>query len=326
MKIKSLRIKNFQSFEDLYLELDPHLNCIVGPSNVGKSAIIRALDFLFYDEWDPSYVRVNSDFVLIEATLEDGTTIVREKGPGVNRVRIRYPDGKTKTFESFGFDLPKEVKLILGNARLEIDGVEVKVNVSNQEDPHFLISYSPQLRSRLICLVSGLDILERALDLASDEKSSLTKRLKELESEKSRVESQLAELSDLPLRKSEIQRKEELLQVAKEKLELLEGLLSLRDRILSLRREIDELRKRDYSKVDSIERTLDTLENLLLLRDKIESLLRRKSMLEREKMLKEEELASRKKEFVETLREYKICPICDSPLSEEQISRLVSSI
>lgn len=326
MKIKSLRIKNFQSFEDLYLELDPHLNCIVGPSNVGKSAIIRALDFLLYDEWDSSYVRVNSSFASVEVTLEDGTSIIREKGLGVNRVKVRYSDGKVKTFENFGLELPKEVKLILGNARLEVNGVDVKVNVSNQEDPHFLISYSPQLRSWLVCLVSGLDVLENALSLASDEKSDLVKRVKELESEKLRIDSQLTELSDLPLKKNEIQRKERLLEEAREKFSLLEKLQSFRERVSNLESEIRRLKTKDYSKVSDIENTFKTLEGLLRLRETIKSLLQRKSMLEKEKDLREKELTLRKNEFIETLRKYKVCPVCDSPLSEEKVLELASSI
>lgn len=326
MKIRSLRVKNFQSFEDLYLEVDPHLNCIVGPSNVGKSAIIRALDFLFYDEWDASFVRAGANFATVEASLEDGTVITREKGSGVNRVKIRYPDGKIETFESFGSELPKDVKRVLGNACLETEFVGIKVNVSNQEDPHFLISYSPQLRSWLVCLVSGLDVLENALNLASDERISLTKRLKELELSRVEIESQLVELSDLPLKKREVQQKEALLEEIRKKLLLLDNLMSLRERVLNLEKSVSSLRERDYSKVDDIENTLETLERLLSLRNKIEELLQKKFVLEEERARKERELSYKKSEFVETLKKYKVCPVCNSPLDEKQISKLVSTI
>jgi exonuclease SbcC len=48
--IKKLSLRNFQSHRETDLEFSPGLNIIVGPSDQGKSAIIRALRWLFYNE------------------------------------------------------------------------------------------------------------------------------------------------------------------------------------------------------------------------------------------------------------------------------------
>lgn len=46
MAIKSIRIKNLLSFEDFTLENISDINCIIGKNNVGKSNLLKVLDFL----------------------------------------------------------------------------------------------------------------------------------------------------------------------------------------------------------------------------------------------------------------------------------------
>ena len=44
--IKSLKIENFQSHKDSYLEFSNGINIISGKSNNGKTAILRALNWV----------------------------------------------------------------------------------------------------------------------------------------------------------------------------------------------------------------------------------------------------------------------------------------
>ena len=46
--IKKIILQNFQSHKYSIVELDEQLNVIVGPSDSGKSAIIRALKWVLY--------------------------------------------------------------------------------------------------------------------------------------------------------------------------------------------------------------------------------------------------------------------------------------
>lgn len=46
MRIKSVRIKNFRSFEDQLITLDPY-SCLVGPNGAGKSTLLNALNVFF---------------------------------------------------------------------------------------------------------------------------------------------------------------------------------------------------------------------------------------------------------------------------------------
>jgi putative ATP-dependent endonuclease of OLD family len=46
MRIKSVRIKNFRSFDDQLITLDPY-TCLVGPNGAGKSTLLNALNVFF---------------------------------------------------------------------------------------------------------------------------------------------------------------------------------------------------------------------------------------------------------------------------------------
>lgn len=48
--IKSIEIENFQSHKYSKLDFSERLNVIVGPSDNGKSAIIRALKWVLFNE------------------------------------------------------------------------------------------------------------------------------------------------------------------------------------------------------------------------------------------------------------------------------------
>lgn len=49
MKIKSVRIKNFRSFEDQIITLDSY-TCLVGPNGAGKSTLLNALNVFFCED------------------------------------------------------------------------------------------------------------------------------------------------------------------------------------------------------------------------------------------------------------------------------------
>ena len=48
--IKTVKIHDFQSHEDSFMEFEKGLNIIVGPSDSGKSAVIRAIKWALFNE------------------------------------------------------------------------------------------------------------------------------------------------------------------------------------------------------------------------------------------------------------------------------------
>ena len=84
-KIKKVQIRNFQSHDDLTLDIAPMLTTIVGPSDAGKSAVIRAIRWALFNE--PSgtqYMRVGTDNTSVLITFTDGTTLLRARNKSEN--------------------------------------------------------------------------------------------------------------------------------------------------------------------------------------------------------------------------------------------------
>lgn len=71
-----ITIKNFQSIEDITFDIpEKEFTCIVGPSNIGKSAIRRALSCLLYNTSESSYIRTGTKECSVEIIFDDGMKV-----------------------------------------------------------------------------------------------------------------------------------------------------------------------------------------------------------------------------------------------------------
>ena len=73
--------------EDLTLNLNPGFNVITGPSNQGKSSIIKALESLFYNNHTDSRVMQGKDSYII-GVQENNNTIKYESRNTKNTICI----------------------------------------------------------------------------------------------------------------------------------------------------------------------------------------------------------------------------------------------
>ena len=82
-QIKQLRLKNFQSHEDTVLDFVPGLNVLLGNSDTGKSAIVRAIRWLFYNEpAGDEFLQRGKSLVEVEAEFYDGSRLKRSRERG----------------------------------------------------------------------------------------------------------------------------------------------------------------------------------------------------------------------------------------------------
>lgn len=171
MSLTTLHIKDFQAHANLTVALDPGITAIVGPSDVGKSAIIRALRWVSQNT--PSgEAFLRSGAKRVEVALEvDGREVTRGRGKGGNTYDL---DGKR--FEAFGNDIPSEVSSLL---RLS------PMNFQGQHDGPFWLQETAGEVSRQLNRIVNLDVMDKAL-------SSVDSMLRELRAQeevsKSRLE------------------------------------------------------------------------------------------------------------------------------------------
>lgn len=183
--IKSLRLKNFQSHENTELEFCDGINAILGESLSGKTAIIRALLWLFFNR--PSGFRFHSDFdksgeTRVEVKLSNEVEIFHEKTSGGSVYGISADGQPAKIFSSVGQGVPDIIQSAL-NIR--------EINISEQLDKPFLIADSAseigkvfnritkaeQVDSWILSLTSKIGVQKKISAKISDEILSVNKEV-----------------------------------------------------------------------------------------------------------------------------------------------------
>lgn len=121
--ITSLRICNFQTHKRLELDFEPGVNCIVGPSDVGKSSVVRALGWVVFNRpLGEAFVRDGAKSCSVEVKT-DTVTVKRVRSSKRNAYVV---DG-TELVATKG-DVPEQVSLALQLS---------PVNFQNQHDGPF---------------------------------------------------------------------------------------------------------------------------------------------------------------------------------------------
>lgn len=179
--INSVRLKDFQSHKDSTFEFIPGVNVITGVSGVGKSSIIRALNYLFTNK-KPNGVeykrRPDAKGFEIEVDI-DGHKIHRIKSTKANEYRI---DGEV--YKDIGITVPDKVFELSNIKSIKVGTDEFNVQLAKQFDPHFLMFLPDSAKVKFLNRLSGSHILDIAL-------KETNRDLLELEKEKLKSENEL---------------------------------------------------------------------------------------------------------------------------------------
>jgi len=150
-----VRIKNFQSIEDVSFEIPENaFTCIVGPSNIGKSALRRALECLFYNKSEASYIRNGTQMCSVEVSFDDNTLIKW------------YRNKKTAGYQIDGDDFTKlagtvpDVLIDKGFKELNVNKDRYQVQIASQFNNIFLLN---QTGSKITEVLSNLGNLNRII-------------------------------------------------------------------------------------------------------------------------------------------------------------------
>ena len=201
--IKSLKIQNFQSHKDTELEFEPGVNVIIGQSDSGKTAILRALQWLIWNR--PLGDAFRSDWGGdTHVTLEtDDCRVVRFKGKGGDHYLLD-PKGHEKKaieFKAFGTEPPEEILQALNLS---------DINVQNQMDSSFLLSNNSGEVARHFNKIAKIDQIDTSLKAVESWVRSLTQDKKAGEKEIARLEIDLADFKYLDKMEAEVEVLEQL--------------------------------------------------------------------------------------------------------------------
>jgi DNA repair exonuclease SbcCD ATPase subunit len=196
---QKLIIKNFQSHVHTEFHFHPGLNVFVGPSDSGKSAILRALRWvLFNAPRGTEYIRVGANLCEVELHLNDGTIIRRiRNNHSINRYQLEKVGEEPQIFEGFGSEVPLEIANAHQFKPLHLEQKDIYLQVGHQLEGPFLLSESSGMKAKTIGLVSGAHLIDRALKKLNSDRLQLSSKNKYLQQQMQSVEKKLVPFEDL---------------------------------------------------------------------------------------------------------------------------------
>ena len=145
--IDQLSLKNFQSHKSSRFVFDKGVNIIIGPSDKGKSAVIRALKLVIWNQPNgDSYRSWWGGDTRVEV-LVDANTIERRRTNSFNG----YIVNASSEFSAIKTDVPDEIKELLNMN---------EVNLQQQLDSAFLLSSTSGEVARYFNKVANLDKID----------------------------------------------------------------------------------------------------------------------------------------------------------------------
>jgi len=255
--IKKILIKNFQTHERRRIDLSPTITTIVGKSDVGKSAIYRAI------RWIATGLPKGNDFIRwgeknASVALEvDGHKVIRKKGIS-NLYKL---DGEE--YKALRTDVPEEVKSILN-----LD----TINFQSQHDAPFWFSETAGEISRQLNAIVNLSLIDtsikKAISKSRENKTLTTYLATQVEENKKDVE-----VLGFVLPLQELLKKLEKATAKEEKLSLKRDTLEIDfNQALRKKKAIKELQpilnkekplQDSFEKAESLETKANDLSNLI---------------------------------------------------------------
>lgn len=234
--LKKLTIENFQSHVKTTIEPAPpgQLTVITGPSDSGKTAVLRAGRWVFNNQpQGADFIRVGASFARTTVDYASGHTVIRERTKATNRYKIVAPgaDGaKTgpQVFEGFGSSVPLEVQEITGVKPVKIGDLELNLNLVGQLDGPFLgSSISGGARAKVLGKLAGTEEIDYAAKQLGTDLYRRNQDEKRLAGEVAELEEKIREYGWLPAVKAKIEALERLaakVKAAQERRAVLVGL------------------------------------------------------------------------------------------------------
>lgn len=191
--INSLKIKNIQSHKNSELHFVPGINCIIGSSNNGKSAILRALNWAIYNRplgidvlcshW--ALDKKDKQIAEMSVTVEkDEGVLVRRKSSGKNEYQL-----DEEVLEAVRTDVPEQVSKFFNLG---------EVNVQRQLDAPFLLSLSSGEVAKFFNKTVRLDVIDRVLTNAEQTRRKTKSAIEQGEELVSDYKSKLEKYDWLP--------------------------------------------------------------------------------------------------------------------------------
>lgn len=269
--IKSIILENFQSHVFSELEFHEGVNVITGPSDCGKSAIIRAFYWLINNrpsgESFKNWKAKKAEQTAVEITSDENKiAIIR------NNSKTSYIVNEGKPLEAIKMDVPSEVEKAIDIA---------DYNLQTQFDPYFLLQSTSGEIARRLNEYASIEIIDVLFQNIDAEIRKTNEEITHHKTNRSQIENSLEEYKNLDdikniidnisknyEKSAGIESSRNFLQKNVESLESIElerselkSIIEVEQRVTPLINSIDEI-KNIEKKVKILSSTIQSLENI----------------------------------------------------------------
>jgi exonuclease SbcC len=168
--IHSLDLKNFQSHKESSFSFHPGVNSIIGSSNHGKTAVLRALYWLinnrpsgaaFVSHWARNDKGKQTSSAEVSGSFDDKSMLTRARTETENQYIHEVSDEDPSKYNAVRTDVPTELADMMNIG---------EVNIQKQMDSPFLLSETAGEVARFFNRLIRLDIIDNVLSKAESQK------------------------------------------------------------------------------------------------------------------------------------------------------------
>lgn len=148
---KYLMVQNFQAHQKLRIDFDPGITCIVGSSDVGKSAVLRALRWVCENQpGGAAFIRHDTKGAAVKLGTDEFTITRRRSATGdINTYAL-----EDKEFKAFGRNVPEPITQCLNLG---------PVSWQNQHDAPYWFGETAGEVSRQLNAIVNLSVIDETL-------------------------------------------------------------------------------------------------------------------------------------------------------------------
>jgi predicted ATP-dependent endonuclease of OLD family len=271
MRLKNLLLENFQIHKELMLEFSPGVNTLVGESDAGKSAVIRAMDLLLRNQPRGGEELYQSDF------SDDPLSIILEDDAGnilERKERLYKLNGNP--IKAYGTTIPDQI--------IELFPMK-DINFQFQLEPYFLVLETGGKAAEILNRATGFSEQEIIIDEIKKRTSDSRKLVKTLIDQKNKCLDSIDKLKSVPhliMKTKAVIQLEKEIEKSNEKINILEetmiDLVRVKEEYAKYTN-LDDFKK-DLEKICEAESKIDFLnKKVLIIKNKQEKLKELKSDL-----------------------------------------------
>ncbi len=263
--LKKVILENFQSHKYSVVEFDKGLNIIVGPSDTGKSAIIRGIKWVLYNEPSGDYfIREGETEASVMLEFSNNIKVKRFRSKSKNSYILYNREGEEIVYEGFGNKVPQEIIDLLSIKKIPLDSNETNsINIGEQLEGAFLLSEKGSTRASAIGRLVGVNLIDDALKESLRDIRNLSIQKKTIENNIDKTKIELEDYSYLNKLQENIIELEKLKELISKKVHLKELLSKNLNDYNYIIKEINYLNEtiNNLDKIEVLEKNILYIEN-----------------------------------------------------------------